>query len=106
MTWGDQTWEEMAIAFFDVARPRKIASDEPEEKPKSKKAFPEARYNRKITRQTDKFLERFDANGDGSIQRDELPLAIRIKEFNRSDSNRDGRVDREELMDQFRLRLK
>ena len=106
VTWGDQTWEEMAIAFFDVARPRKTASDEPEEKPKAKKEFPEVRHERKITRQTDKFLERFDSNSDGSIQRDELPLAIRVKEFDRSDSNRDGRVDREELMDQFRLRLK
>ena len=96
----------MAIAFFDVARPRKNAADEPEAKPKPKKEFPEVRHERKITRQTDKFLERFDANDDGLIQREELPIAIRIKEFSRCDSNRDGNVDRDELMDQFRLRIK
>ena len=106
VTWGDQTWEEMAIAFFDVARPRKNATDKPEAKPKRKKEFPEVRHERKITRQTDKFLERFDANDDGLIQREETPIAIRIKEFSRCDSNRDGNVDRDELMDQFRLRIK
>ena len=26
--WGDQTWEEMAVAFFEVARPRTIGNSE------------------------------------------------------------------------------
>ena len=107
VTWGDQTWEEMAIAFFDVARPRKKNSEESQletDKPKGK--LPEVRFERKITRQTEKFLKRFDANSDGLVQKLELPLAIRIKEFNRSDANGDGAIDRDELMDQFRLRIK
>jgi peroxiredoxin len=105
VTWGDQTWEEMAIAFFDVARPRKSESKKLDETKATKKEFPEDRYQQKLTRQTQKFLQRFDLNNDGAIQEDELPLSIRFKEFNRSDSNHDGKVDREELMDQFRRRL-
>ena len=27
VTWGDQTWEEMAVAFFEIAVPRKQTSD-------------------------------------------------------------------------------
>jgi len=115
VTWGDQTWEEMAIAFFDVARPREVA---PKEGAKTKEGGNRSgqknnktkllseQLEQKVARQTEKFLKRFDANEDGLIEREELPIAIRIKEFNRSDTNRDRRVDRDELMVQFRRRAK
>lgn len=107
VTWGDQTWEEMAIAFFDVARPREPKAHQPDNESENKDDDQrDAQLERKITRQTEKFLKRFDSDSDGLIERAELPLAIRVKEFNRSDANNDGSVDRDELMDQFRLRAK
>lgn len=107
VTWGDQTWEEMAIAFFDVARPRQPKAKLPDaDSDNADDDQLDIRLEQKITRQTEKFLKRFDSDNNGLIQREELPLAIRVKEFNRSDANHDGRVDRAELMDQFRLRAK
>jgi hypothetical protein len=103
VTWGDQTWEEMAIAFFDVSRPRDTSSDNQDAASGNQAA--DAQIEKKVQRQTDKFLERFDADDDGLIQRDDLPLAIRVREFGRCDANSDGRIDRQELMDRFRQRL-
>ena len=106
VTWGDQTWQEMAVAFFDVARPRGKQSSHQDRDSKITNPRPEVRFERKIKRQTDNFLKQFDANHDQVIRREELPLAIRFKEFNRCDLNGDGMIDHDELLDQFRLRIK
>lgn len=42
------------------------------------------------------FFKDFDKNGDGFLQRDELPLAYRPV-FERLDANKDGKISREEL---------
>ena len=44
----------------------------------------------------DGFLKEHDKNGDGFLQRDEVPLAYRAA-FERIDTNKDGKVSREEL---------
>jgi Ca2+-binding EF-hand superfamily protein len=44
----------------------------------------------------DGFLKEHDKNGDGFLQRDELPPAYRAA-FERIDTNKDGKISREEL---------
>ncbi len=44
----------------------------------------------------DRFLERYDKNKDGYIQRDELPERMRHA-FDQIDTNKDGKLSREEL---------
>ncbi len=78
--WGDQTWEEMMIGYFDLAVPirgEKTASSA-------------------LGGRADQLIARLDADGDGKISRKEVPtkwLAI----FLFIDINRDGFVDAEEL---------
>ena len=51
--WGDQTWNEMMIGYFEVAMPRKREDGESVE--------------------VLAVLQQFDKNGDGTIQRSEVP---------------------------------
>jgi len=102
--WGDQTFEEMAVAFFDVERPRKFAVATAAEK--SKKILPDRltinSLNKKQRRRLDQFVakyfERFDGNADGQIVTSELPR-IKRREAKRFDENDDGSVSPDELAD-------
>jgi hypothetical protein len=106
VTWGDQTWEEMAIAFFEVAEPRRNSNLE-SEKPESSKT--QARQSTKSSRELEAdrhadvvsadFIKRFDTNGDGEVHRDELPRSIRKVGWSKIAADRDGneRLTREEL---------
>ncbi len=95
VTWGDQTWEEMAVAFLDVAHPRGSrglhrSSKKPTRRDASKR-------QRQIEAETDKFLSQLDRNGDGVVVLEEAPYAFRRFGFSRIDQNRDGRLDRREI---------
>ena len=113
VTWGDQTWEEMAIGFFDVSVPRNPAANEIEQKtPAAIKADAEAEQvkQRKIEAKIDKtvtaFFERFDANKDGTILKDELPLALQSKRaYLRFDTDGKPGLSAEEIADQARRRF-
>ena len=119
--WGDQTFEEMAVAFFDVQRPRQPAAAEPDEgtvaaaaKDRSSPVKSENTENSKNTETSkgietltesqrdrldnfvDRYFNRFDANGDGAVTSDELPL-IKQYEPNAFDVNEDQRLSRDEL---------
>lgn len=96
VTWGDQTWEEMAVAFFDVAHPR----DQPRVwKDQANEETDEQRETRlaKIADDVDRYMKKFDKNGDGQILREEVPETYRIFGFWRMDHDRNGRIDREEV---------
>ena len=94
VSWGDQTWEEMAVAFFEVSQPlehgselRKVATaEEQQEREQSAEKFA-----------TD-FLSRLDTNRDGHLHFDEAPISIQRYSFHRFDSNGDRKIDREELV--------
>ncbi len=118
VTWGDQTWEEMAIAFFDVVRPLKQgeqSSDSVQSKiPINDIALedialgdvaPSAEIAVMVKQKTDDLFQRFDKNKDDLILRSELPIAVRIR-FNRFDANGDQKVSRGEIEAQFRSRIK
>ncbi len=106
--WGDQTWEEMAVAFFEVARPRsptrietaslvsKTASDTNAKEP----AAPDA----KAMTFADEFLSRFDANKDGVVITAEVTRIVRDYSFRTLDGNDDGKITRDELLESSRNR--
>ncbi len=87
VSWGDQTWEEMAVVFYAVAQPRKTVSttakaDNAESNQSKTKNDTEADQ---IVAQ---FFDRFDKNKDGKIYREELPISMNSFGFN--SLNRDG----------------
>ncbi|MFH1304552.1 MAG: EF-hand domain-containing protein, partial [Planctomycetota bacterium] len=93
VTWGDQTWEEMAIAFFEVAEPRnKKVNDQPT----PNKKMSNAELKKKYEKLTAEFFQRFDKNGDGRVELDEIPLATQRYGHIR-DKNGDGLIQKEEL---------
>jgi peroxiredoxin len=104
VTWGDQTWQEMAVAFFDVAHPR----DQPRvmvQHENQKEAQDEAARETLVAQEVERFLAKMDRDGDGVVQRDEVPDAFRIFGFRRMDDNRDGRLERSEIEAQATRRL-
>jgi len=79
--WGDQTYEEMMIGYFDVAVPIK---DE----------LRGYDFDQLIGAQT--LMYRFDKNGDGKILKSELPKSKKSR-FAAYDRNEDGKIVVREL---------
>jgi hypothetical protein len=95
VTWGDQTWEEMAVAFFEIAVPRQGRGAS--ERESALTNADAQKRQAKITQFAANFLQRFDANQDGQIERSELPLATERFGFGSLDENQDGRLTRSEV---------
>jgi peroxiredoxin len=107
VTWGDQTWEEMAIAFFEVSEPRDAPKDPASSRTDSGAAAtdaPELTEQQKAERFADSFLRELDRNGDGRLEPSEAPLAVRRFSFRRFDLDSNGIVTREELIEFARTR--
>lgn len=113
VSWGDQTWEEMAIAFFDIEVPREDA----DEVAKNRSVEDSTEFVREITERAERIERRrakeekeiwarFDKNGDGEILRDEVPRSVRTWGFRRFDANRDGKVTKEEVRAQVEQRVR
>lgn len=62
--WGDQTWEEMMIGFFDVAVPVSQADIQ-------EHRYPD--FSPGLDQIAQSILGRFDLNGDGKVSKDEIP---------------------------------
>ncbi|MCG8585097.1 MAG: hypothetical protein MI757_10325 [Pirellulales bacterium] len=93
--WGDQSWQEMMIGFFDVAIPKDAVPARTGATDESKAASRE-----KSARATaQKFMKRFDKNGDARVQRNEVPAALRSFAFGRFDANRDGVLTIDEVVE-------
>ncbi|MEX2357046.1 MAG: redoxin domain-containing protein, partial [Pirellulaceae bacterium] len=93
--WGDQTWDEMMIGYFDIAQPR----------PPVEEADPAPAMDDKekeYTEAADRLIKKHDRNGDGIVQREEIGGNGK-QIFDRLDTNQDGKVTQEELMSTFRL---
>ena len=95
VTWGDQTYEEMAVAFFEIAEPRNVSFGatvprRPGSRPK--KTALDADF-------ADEFFERFDKDRDGKIIRSEVTKAMKHFGFRQYDLNRDNEITRQELLD-------
>jgi len=108
--WGDQTWEEMAVAFLEVAKPLKDAQ-ETQNSVSSERKNPSEASNAgtkaedpKAIAFADKLLQKYDRNRDDQLSRDEAPQIIRDYSFAKLDSNGNGIVTREEIMTAARNR--
>jgi peroxiredoxin len=105
VTWGDQTWEEMAVAFFEVAQPRHpsasvVSGGEPTEISDEERSKLE-----RVKKFADDFFGRFDANRDGFVDRHETPLSFRTFGFRQFDSDGNQRLTRDEIELSARNRL-
>ncbi len=79
VNWGDQTWEEMAVAFLEVAEPLEPAPTTELPVVAGNSLSPESSKAReaKVQKFVDDYFSRLDANGDGVVSRGELPIAVR-----------------------------
>lgn len=100
VTWGDQTWEEMAVVFLEVAEP--LNPTPPTDDALSVQLFDADQDEKQKDRQNrieafvDDFFKRLDTNSDGVVLYDEVPLAVR-RSFSRFDDNGDKSATREEV---------
>ncbi len=90
--WGDQSFEEMMIAFFEVAAPkgsfdRNVSASRPSD---GKRAEARALAQR--------LFEKHD-NGDGKLLRRELPHSFAVFAFNRYDLNNDRVITEDEVFE-------
>ena len=95
--WGDQTWEEMMIGFYDIAV-QVSQSDIQRGKLPTFQPGPEEFAKRMI--------ERFDKNHDGKIDTKELPLSkpgVPLFFFS-VDKNHDGFITEDELVTMLKER--
>ncbi|MDP6444318.1 MAG: redoxin domain-containing protein [Pirellulaceae bacterium] len=94
--WGDQTWEEMAVAFIDVGHPRdkQRVIERPDD---AETRASEAVRSRRVAAEVERFLSQMDRNRDGVVEREEAPDAFRRFGFRRMDRNRDDRLTRSEI---------
>jgi hypothetical protein len=122
VTWGDQTWEEMAVAFFEVAEPRSgRAGGLPSLAPSPARTSAGTATDRhaaavespispeRQTRIDDflaRFFELFDHNRDGRVHRTEVPIAVRDFGFGNFDANGDGWAERDEVTEAATARIR
>ena len=108
--WGDQTWEEMAVAFFEIARPRVLTNNDGLKSRTARMSNNDSSNEKtdsldaKAGAFADDFLTRFDANRDSVVVKAEVPRIVRDYTFWTIDANRDGKVTRDELIDSSRSR--
>ena len=85
--WGDQTWEEMMVTFFQIALPRGKANWQVQT------ARPLTKSERqRVERATTLLFRRFDKNKDGVLQRDEVPESFGAFAFDRFDQDGNAEI--------------
>lgn len=96
--WGDQTWEEMAVAFFEVARPRTVQESARSSDTNSSTASQSSEPSAKAVAYADEFIRSMDRDGDGKVSREEATSVVRDFSFPRLDRDQDRYITREELI--------
>jgi hypothetical protein len=111
VTWGDQTWEEMAIVFYEVARPihtkgsRRIDSNNRSSnrplasQPGRTANEADVASDAKSVTKVDRFFEDLDRDGDGIVAYDEVDRAVQLRLYRRVDRNGDRKIDRQEVLE-------
>ena len=89
--WGEQTWDEMLIGYFDIAVPRAVLDTAAEVN--AKPDDPKAAARRE---QLGKVLRDLDKNKDGKITLNEVPEPLKPL-FKRIDTNKDGTLSIDEV---------
>ena len=93
--WGDQTWNEMMIGYFDPAVPVDQSPNKPCKKQPPKPKDPTTVQRAK------KILSRFDRNNNGTVEFGEVPDKMK-KLFKRLDADSNGRLTVKEIENWFR----
>lgn len=101
VTWGDQTWQEMAVTFVAVAKPlgpqanrRETADDAA----KQKRLHEQQKKNeQEATQFAERYIKRFDSDDDGVLTKHELPDSVRMFSFRSFDHDGDGQISHEEI---------
>lgn len=109
VTWGDQTWQEMAVTFISVARPlaKKVQPASKQDISQTAvRAQQEANWETESWQFADRYMERFDADGDENISPQELPHSVRIFSFRDFDHNGDSKISRDEIQSEALWRMK
>ncbi len=108
VTWGDQTWEEMAIAFFEVAVPLAEDNAKTAKTKPAKSATPVVSpdLEKQVEGFISDFFQRHDHNADGVIERSETSQVFRSYGFTLVDTDRDGKITRKEVETIARRRLR
>ncbi|TVP93833.1 MAG: alkyl hydroperoxide reductase [Planctomycetaceae bacterium] len=106
VTWGDQTWEEMALVFYEVARPRgpieRQTASLPVDDPGESEEAAADRQEAKWQALADDFFRDLDRDRDGLIRYDEVDRAVQLRLFRRIDQNNDRVLDRNEVLNHLR----
>ncbi len=99
VTWGDQTWEEMAIAFFEIARPRQpVATQIPTAESPGVAEESAASKNRNRREQyVQRVFEKLDTNSDGEINKAEADIVVRHMHFRLWDLDGDNVATKDEV---------
>lgn len=99
VTWGDQSWEEMAVVYMDVARPIDGTNRAPRWRQGATSSPSVDRFSARERELADEFvadfMARFDPRGTGKIPLRNLPDAV--QRFGRLDRNGDKFVTRDEV---------
>ncbi|HQX53067.1 MAG TPA: alkyl hydroperoxide reductase, partial [Planctomycetaceae bacterium] len=98
VTWGDQTWEEMAVVFLEVAEPldRPTTATTAETSVDSQLTETSTAREAKIRKFIEDFFAQVDTNGDGVVAKSEAPIAMRGS-FSRFDRNGDNIATKDEV---------
>lgn len=108
VTWGDQTWQEMAVTFISVARPLNPPKQETSEttQAKQQRKQREAQWRKEANEFAKEYIQRFDGNGDQHLASHELPVSVRLYSFRAFDHDNDSLISREEIADERFRRLR
>jgi len=99
VTWGDQTWEEMAVAFLTVSEPlQAVRADNAQWESKWQEVQRQhvADAEEYAGRKADWLMQQLDLNGDGVIRKYEAPNSFRHFVFDWYDRDDDGVISRQE----------
>lgn len=107
--WGDQTWEEMAVAFFEIATPR--SSEMKRDRTVRSRQTPSVDIRSAVdipddaaSKWADNYIRRFDRDRDGILEKSEVSDLIRVYSFHLIDQNGDELLTRDELVRSFEAR--
>ena len=94
--WGDQSWEEMMIAFFEISVPRKQGADESR---KNKTEIDKKNQRIQANALASEWIAKWDHNSDSFVQRDEVGESFRRFAFAQVDRNQDQQISLMETAD-------
>ncbi|MBU6174503.1 MAG: alkyl hydroperoxide reductase, partial [Planctomycetes bacterium] len=107
--WGDQTWEEMAVAFFEIATPRnsemkRDRTVRSRQNPSVDIQSAAAVTDDAASKWADNYIRRFDRDRNGILEKSEVSELVRVYSFHLIDQNGDERLTRDELVRSFEAR--